>query len=119
MHASKLPYVLTITIPIGKQVLCNTCYSKYEVHSSDLNLSANLILLAMHDFDVILRMSWLATCHAIMDCLNKMIKLKIGGINGDVKFEDSCKKMSTYMISSLKTSRLMENGCEGYIVFSM
>ena len=38
---------------------------------------ADLMLLKMMDFDVILGMDWLASCHAIVDCYSKAMKFDV------------------------------------------
>ena len=36
-----------------------------------------LILLQLHDFDIILGMDWLATNHALVDCFAKRVTFRI------------------------------------------
>lgn len=43
----------------------------------DRKISADLLLILMHDFDIILGMDWLATYHASVDCFSKEIIFKI------------------------------------------
>lgn len=45
----------------------------------ELETMADLMLLNMADFDVILGMDWLASCHATLDCHNKSVKFSISG----------------------------------------
>ena len=39
----------------------------------------NLILLQLHDFDIILGMNWLTTHHALVDCFAKRVTFHIPG----------------------------------------
>lgn len=57
---------------------------------------ANLILLEMADFDVILGMDWLASCHAMVDCHEKVVKVNVQG--GKAFFSKVTKAM--YKITS-------------------
>ena len=50
---SKLDFILTITTPVGKQVVCTAYYPHCTVKIGDVTFPADLILLDMHDFDVI------------------------------------------------------------------
>ena len=38
-----------------------------------------MIMLDMVDFDVILGMDWLASCHATLDCHSKVVKFNMLG----------------------------------------
>ena len=70
---NELDYILTVTTPVGKQVVCTAYYPSCTVKIGDVTFSADLILLDMHDFNVILGMHWLSGHHATMDCFNKTI----------------------------------------------
>jgi hypothetical protein len=76
---SKLDSILIVTTPVGKQVVCRTYYPNCSVLLGDVNLPTNLIVLDMHDFDIILGMDWLETCHATMDCFSKTITFRLQG----------------------------------------
>ena len=39
----------------------------------------DLILLKLHDFDIILGMDWLAAHHALVDCFAKKVTFHISG----------------------------------------
>ena len=52
---------------------------------------ADLVVLEMHDFDVILGMDWLAGHHASMDCYRKMITFKLEDLPSEVKFQGEKK----------------------------
>uniref|UniRef100_A0A2N9IPW9 Reverse transcriptase n=1 Tax=Fagus sylvatica TaxID=28930 RepID=A0A2N9IPW9_FAGSY len=54
----------------------------------EYELSADLVLLEMHDFDVILGMNWLAAYHASVDCFEK---------------------------GALRANRLLRKGCRGFL----
>ena len=83
---SELDYILIITTPVGKQVVCRTYYPSCTVLLGDVNLPANLIVLDMHDFDVILGMDWLEAYHATMDCFSKTITFRFQGPQAELIF---------------------------------
>ena len=80
----ELDYILTVTTPAGQQVLCSTYYPSCSVILGEVNLPVVLIILDMHDFDVILGMDWLETYHATMDCFSKNITFKLKGEQVDL-----------------------------------
>ena len=79
MPFRELDYILTVTTPVGKQVVCRTYYPNCSVLLGEVNLPADLIILDMHDFDVILGMDWLEKYYATMDCFSKTITFKLKG----------------------------------------
>lgn len=79
-------------------------------------LLANLIVLDMYDFDVILGMDWVAAYHASMDCFAKTISFRIDLVSG-LMSERAKKASSTPMISAFKAERLIQIGFEGRIAF--
>ena len=76
---SKLDFIVTVKMPVGKQVVCTTYYPSCTIKIGDVTFSADLILLDMHDFDIILGMDWLSRHHATIDCFNKTISFKLDG----------------------------------------
>lgn len=100
---------------IGKQVTCEEHFLECWVRIGDLILTANLIVLRMNDFGVILGMDWLASYHAFMDCFNKTIRLKLK--EDEVGFVGDRRRISTWVISALKADRPLRDGNEGYLAF--
>ena len=75
---------------------------------------ANLLLLEMMDFDVILGMDWLSSCHATVDCHSKAVKFEIADGSSFIFWGDS-SLTPTSLISSMTAIRLMDKGNEGYL----
>ena len=108
--------MLTVTTPVGKKAVCEWYFPKCRVQIEEYEMPADLIVLAMHDFDVILGRDWLAKYHACMDCFNKTT-FKIDEASVVVIFEGAKKSMDTRLFSAIKAERLVRSGCEGYIAF--
>ena len=70
---SSLKHKLVVTTPLGEQILYNSIFKGYEILIDGMVLKANLILLKMFDFDVILGMNWLFTHRASIDCFIKKV----------------------------------------------
>ncbi|XXG53552.1 hypothetical protein AAC387_Pa03g1635 [Persea americana] len=81
-------------------------------------LLANLIVLDMYDFDIILGMDWLEAYHAMMDCFAKTITFRLKGAQVELMIQGDKKKTQAGFILALKASRLVQGGCEVYIAFS-
>ena len=88
----ELDYILTVTTLVGKQVICRIYYPDCSVKLGEINLPANLIVLDMHDFDVILDMDWLKAYHATMDCFSKPITFWLKGAHAKLMIQGDRKK---------------------------
>ena len=115
--ASEFEFILTVTTPIGKQVVCSTYYPSCTVEIGDATFPADLILLDMHDFDVILGIDWLSGHPATIDCFNKTISFKLDGASPEVRFHGEKSVSQASVISTLSAAKLLRSGCEGFIVF--
>jgi hypothetical protein len=66
---------LTVTAPVGKTVVCKRVVCKCPVSDCGRVLPANLVVLPMFSYDVILKMDWLVRHSAIIDCALKQVTL--------------------------------------------
>ena len=117
MPSRILDYILTVTTPVGKQAVCRIYYPNCSVLLGEVNVPADLIILDMHDFDVILGMDWLEKYHATMDCFSKTITFKLKGEQADLIVQGNRKKGQVGIISALKASRMVSSGCDAFIAF--
>ena len=83
-----------ITTPVGKRVVCENYYPKCSVQIGELQMLANMIVLAMQDFNVILGMDWLAIYRACVNCFHKTITFKAEEPNLNVIFESIQRRKS-------------------------
>ncbi|XP_070045906.1 uncharacterized protein [Nicotiana tomentosiformis] len=64
-----------MSTPVGDSVVVDRIYRSYVVTLCGYDTRADLLLLDMTDFEVILGMDWLSPYHAILDCHGKTIAL--------------------------------------------
>ena len=114
---SELEFILTVTTPVGKQVVCTTYYPSCTVKIGDVTFPVDLILLDMHDFDVIIGMDWLSGHYATMDCFNKTISFELDGTSPEVEFHGEKRVPQASVISALSAVKLLTSGCKGFIAF--
>ncbi|KAI6692069.1 hypothetical protein NL676_019779 [Syzygium grande] len=76
--------------------------------------SIDLIVLAMFDFDVIIGMDWLTKQRATVNCYRKTIQFEPVGSVG-FEFVGNRGGPSIPLISSLEVTRLLDEGCQGYL----
>lgn len=66
---------MSVSTPIRRSAeldwVCKSFSMKFDGEESEF--LANLIVLPMRDFDVLLGMDWLASYHAVIDCFYKMV----------------------------------------------
>ena len=80
-------------------------------------MPADLVVLAMNDFDVIFGMDWLAKYKACLDCFRKIITFQVDEAIASVLFEGIQKRFDTMLASALRAKQMMRSGCEDYIAF--
>jgi hypothetical protein len=68
---------LTITTPIGKTVVCKRVVCECPVSICGRVLPANLVVLSMFSYDIILEMDWLTEHSAVIDCAQKQVMLML------------------------------------------
>ena len=106
---------MCVDIPVGGIVIasdiCKSCVTKI----ADRELVADLTLLEMKDFDVILGMDWLAANYASsVDCRSKKLKFQIPG-EMEFSFVGSGASVTPCVISALQARRMLRKGCRGYL----
>ena len=65
---SPLKHKLVVTTALGEQILRNFVFNGCEILIEGVVVKANLILLEIHEFEIILDMDWLPTHRASVDC---------------------------------------------------
>ena len=69
-----IDYNIVVSLPTGDSWIAESVYLESRVNIGDMQFLADLILLDIHDFDVILGMDWLYRHHATMDCYRKEVR---------------------------------------------
>ena len=65
---------IVVSLPTGDSRIAESIYLDSRVIIKGQKFLANLILLDIHDFVVILGMDWLSRHHAIVDCYRKEVR---------------------------------------------
>ena len=79
-------------------------------------MTIDLVLLDLQDFDVILGMDWLASYHASVDCFGKRVTFSIPG-QPNFSFEGKHVDKPLRVISALRASSLLRKGCQGFLAY--
>ena len=81
---------------------------------SGRELHADLVLIKMYDYDVILGMDFLGKYNSLIECRRRRV---IFHPYGEQKFEfvGESRKQPKAMISSMRAKKLLTHGCMGYL----
>ena len=66
-----------VSTPMGEPLPVQLMFPSCIVSVNGVDTLADLMLLEMVDFDVILGMDWLSSCHAMVDCYSKSVKFEV------------------------------------------
>lgn len=108
-HASSLSIILDYMLvftPHGKSLLVDLVIKSCAIMIGNLELSADLILLNMKDFDVILGMDWLAAYHAMVHCYSKEVVFHIPRL-AEFSFKGVKKDYFPCLISSIQIGKIL------------
>ncbi|XP_077228563.1 uncharacterized protein LOC143861534 [Tasmannia lanceolata] len=114
LPTSPLDYDLCVSTPIGKEILTNRISKMCHVRIGNRELLAELILLEMSDFDVILGMEWLSTHYALVHCYKKVVNFEIPG-EEKFCFEGSGAHSTPMVLSTMQACRLLRQGCKAFL----
>ena len=81
---------------------------------SEREMSVDLVVLDMIDYDVILGMDFLSKYGAIIDCKAKVVSFQPLGEEQFTFTGDRCSSQKMF-ISTMKARKWLANGCTGYL----
>ena len=109
---------MIISLPTGESLIVDKVYLGSKVSIEGKEFEANLILLGLHDFDIILGMDWLSQHRATVDCLRREVRFSRPG-EPDVTFYGVRKMLPMSMISVLKANKMLRKTCQGYLAYAI
>jgi hypothetical protein len=107
---------LAVTTPVGKTVVCKHVVCECPVSICGRVLPANLVVLPMFSFDVILGMDWLTRHSAVIDCAWKQVMLMPWG-EGKVTYVGSRARSLPPTISVVQARKLIIGGDQAFLAF--
>ena len=108
---------IIVSLPTGNSLIANRVYRGSKVTIASHEFEADLIVLDIHDFDIILGMDWLAKHHATVDCYRKEVQFSQPG-EPKVIFCGERKILSTSLISVMQANKMLRKACQGYLVYA-
>ncbi|KAL0549273.1 hypothetical protein IC582_013754 [Cucumis melo] len=106
LEVEPLGSVLSISTPSGEVLLSKEKIKACRVEIANHVLDVILLVLDMHDFDVILGMDWLSAYHASIDCFGKEVIFNSPS-RPSFKFRGADIVCIPKVISAMKASKLL------------
>ena len=113
-HLENFEGELLVRTPIGVDVRISHKIPMIEINLTEKKLPAEVYVLNVKDFDVILGMDWLETHYVLLDCCHKKIIFQKSG-EKEFIFQYPKDKSENFLISALKANRLMIKGCTAFL----
>ena len=109
---------IEVSLPTGDSRLAESVYMDSRVIIGGQEFLADLILLDIHDFDVILGMDWLSRHHATVDCYRKEVRLcRPGQI--EVVFYGLRKTLPNSIMTTIKANKMLRKSYPGYLAYAI
>ncbi|XP_070017561.1 uncharacterized protein [Nicotiana sylvestris] len=105
-----------VSTPVGDSLVVDHVYRSCLVTIRGFETRADLLLLDMVDFDIILGMDWLSSQYAILDCHAKTVTLAMPGIPR-IEWSGTFDHTPSRVISFLKAQCMVEKGCAAYLAY--
>ena len=80
------------------------------------NFPTYLIVLGIHDFDIVLGMDWLTKQRATLDCYKKEVRLVRPEEPGVILWGIR-REIAPSLINAMTASKMLRKGCQGYLAF--
>jgi hypothetical protein len=107
---------LAITTPVRKTVVSKRVVCECSVSICGIVLPANLVILPIFSYDVILRMNWLTRHSAVIDCVWKQVTLTPWG-EGKVTYVGLQARSLPPTISAMQARKLIIGGGQAFLAF--
>ena len=107
---------MVVSVPNGDNMISERIVLGSRLVIQNRDFPADLIVLGIHDFDIILSMDWLSRHRATLDCYKKEVRLvrpeELGVIFRGIK-----REIAPSLINAMTTSKMLWKGCQGYLAF--
>ena len=104
---------IVVSLPTGDSRLAESVYMDSRVIIGGQEFLADLILLDIYEFDVILGMDWLSRHHATVDCYRKEVRFcRLG--QTEVVFYGLWKTLPNSIMTAMKASKMLRKSYQGY-----
>ena len=105
---------LSVSTPLSDELETDIVFPSCLVLVEGRELLADLVLLDVIEFDVIVGMDWLAQHYAIIDCREKEVIFRTLN-DEEFRFRGNKSSMPQNIISAITVTKMLRRGCQGYL----
>ena len=109
---------IVVSLRTGDSRLAESVYMVSRVIIGSQEVMSDLILLDVHDFDVILGMDWLSRHHATVDCYRKEVRL-CRLRQTEVMFYGLRKTLPNSIMTVIKANKMLWKSYPGYLAYAI
>ena len=107
---------LEVCTPLGASLTTRQFLKDCTISSAGKSFSANLILLPIESYDVILGMDWLSDNYAQLDCRHKTITIGKPG-EESITWQGHRKKGQKFLLSATVARRSISKGAQCFLAY--
>ena len=107
---------MVVSVPNGDTMISERIVPGSRLVIQNKDFPADLIVLSIHDFDIILGMDWLSKHRATLDCYKKEVRL-VRPEEPGVIFRGIRREIAPSLINAMTASKMLRKGCQGYLAF--
>ena len=107
---------MVVSVPNGDTMISGRIVPGSRLVIQNKDFPAYLIVLSIHDFDIILGMDWLSKHRATLDCYKKEVRL-VRPEEPGVIFRGIRREITPSLINAMTASKMLRKGCQGYLAF--
>ena len=107
---------MVVSVPNGDTMISKRIVPGSRLVIQNKDFPADLIMLGIHDFDIVLGMDWLSKHRATLDCYKKEVRL-VRPEEPGVIFRGIRREIAPSLINAMTASKMLRKGCQGYLAF--
>ena len=107
---------MVVSVPNGDTMIFEMIVPGSRLVIQNKDFPTDLIVLGIHDFDIVLGMDWLSKHRATLDCYKKEVRLVCPEELG-VIFQGIRREIAPSLINAMTASKMLRKGCQGYLAF--
>ena len=107
---------MVVSVPNGDIMISERIVPGSRLVIQNKDFPGNLIVLGIHDFDIVLGMDWLSKHRATLDFYKKEVRL-VRPEEPGVIFRGIRREIAPSLINSMIASKMLRKGCQGYLAF--
>ena len=107
---------MVVFVPNGDTMISERIVLGSRLVIKNKDFPADLMVLSIHDFDMVLGMDWLSKHRATLDCYKKEVRLVLPEELG-VIFRGIRREITPSLINAMTASKMLRKGFQGYLAF--